>query len=454
MYIKSITLKDIRGFKDLHFDLQREDGSYAGWTVFTGDNGSGKSTLLKSIVMALAGKDITRALLPSFKGWVRAPALDERKIITALIGGNDKGGVKEVKINLPVPRQAKISLMLVPEKGVDDFKSGKGAVKPFEAAIGMVSDLKATFLETNESGKKTTAERGPWHPGTSGWFACAYGPFRRVFGSSSSASRLMVSEDTNRFVTMFDESASLSEVDVWLKNLSHKQKEGKVDEANQLETLLCVLRQDLLPNGMLVEGVNSDGLWLKDDNGVRLSWYEMSDGYRAALALLTDIIRHLIDRYGLTNLFQERGDGKVFIARSGVVLIDEVDAHLHPEWQRKIGFWLKEYFPNIQFLVTTHSPLVCQAVDSNGLFVLPDPASGEEARPLSKDEILKVISSKSDSILKSAAFGMSNTTSPDMVNKIAEFAKLSAKSRAGARMTAEESSKFEQLKLFVEAGDN
>ena len=45
----------------------------------------------------------------------------------------------------------------------------------------------------------------------------------------------------------------------------------------------------------------------------------------------------------------------------GVVLIDEVDAHLHPTWQRRIGLWFREHFPKLQFIVSTHSPLICQA---------------------------------------------------------------------------------------------
>ena len=53
MYVDKVTLKNIRGFENLEFSLRRSDGSYAGWTVFTGDNGSGKSTLLKAIAMGL-----------------------------------------------------------------------------------------------------------------------------------------------------------------------------------------------------------------------------------------------------------------------------------------------------------------------------------------------------------------------------------------------------------------
>ena len=71
MYIKRISLKNIRGFKDLQFNLERKEGGhYAGWTVFTGDNGSGKSTLLKAIAVGLTGKDTSRALQPSFNRWI------------------------------------------------------------------------------------------------------------------------------------------------------------------------------------------------------------------------------------------------------------------------------------------------------------------------------------------------------------------------------------------------
>lgn len=71
MYIDKISLSNVRGFEELEFSLVRPDGSYAGWTVFTGDNGSGKSTLLKAIAVALTGKDTARALQPSFHRWIR-----------------------------------------------------------------------------------------------------------------------------------------------------------------------------------------------------------------------------------------------------------------------------------------------------------------------------------------------------------------------------------------------
>lgn len=216
----------------------------------------------------------------------------------------------------------------------------------------------------------------------------------------------MVAPTTERFVTMFQEAASLAEVDQWLRNLKHKELENRAAEREQLALLLEILRDDLLPNQITVDRVDSDGLWLKDRNGVQLAWSEMSDGYRAALALIADIIRHLVSVYGVEGLADRGTDGRIFIRRSGVVLIDEVDAHLHPEWQREIGFWLKRHFPNIQFLATTHSPIICQAADPNGLFVLPEPGSGVAPRALTTEEYEKVIASRPDTILLTPAFGL------------------------------------------------
>ncbi|MHB8521009.1 MAG: AAA family ATPase [Limisphaerales bacterium] len=210
-----------------------------------------------------------------------------------------------------------------------------------------------------------------------------------------------------------------------------------------------LLRDDLMPNRITVDRVASDGLWLKDRNGVQLAWGEMSDGYRAVAALLADIVRHLIGTYGLEGLTEKTTDGKTVIKRSGVVLIDEIDAHLHPEWQREIGFWLKRHFPKIQFLVTTHSPIICQAADPNGLFVLPEPGSDAKPCPLSDDEYRKVIASRPDTILLTSAFGLQNTRSPRAVEGRAELAKLEAKKHAGAKLTEEEQQRAQLLLPFA-----
>ncbi len=425
MYIDKITLQNIRGFKTLEFDLCRGDDQYAGWTVFTGDNGAGKSSLLKAIAVALTGRDIARSLQPSFHRWIRE--------------GTDS-------------QESKIELTIFPEKGVDTFsEKGQTTYKPFPATIVLKFSGKDTSIEAPNSlgGKISLAQRGLWSEDARGWFSCGYGPFRRVFGASPEATRLMVGPTTERYVTMFQEAASLFEVDQWLRNLSHKTLEGKDSEREKLNLLLEILCDDLMPNQITIDRVDSDGLWLKDRNGLQLAWSDMSDGYRAALALLADILRHLINAYGSNGLAERGADGKLRIIRSGVVMIDEIDAHLHPEWQREIGFWLKAHFPNIQFLVTTHSPIICQAADKNGLFVLPEPGSDTQARALNDDEYNKIISSRPDTILMTAAFGLTNTRSPRAVEGRAEYARLMAKQRAGGQLTKDEQGKAKQFQLFA-----
>lgn len=426
MYITRIVLRNIRGFAELDFDLARPDGSYAGWTVFTGDNGSGKSTLLRAIAIGLTGAETARALQPSFSGWIKdGSGEDWASIQLTITGRSDDDGMTGEGRRRGGPFPAKLKL----EQGNQDVT---------------VRSVKPEGTPQNYS----TPARTIWSEKATGWFSCGYGPFRRVFGASPEATRAMVSPASERFVTMFQEAASLAEVDVWLRTLSHKKLEGNKDAKEQLDLLLGILSDDLLPNQIVIDRVDSDGLWLCDRNGIRLSWEEMSDGYRAALALLTDVVRHLIKVYGLQGLTETDDDGKTVIARSGVVLIDEIDAHLHPEWQREIGFWLKRHFPRIQFLVSTHSPLVCQAADPNGLFVLPEPGAPELPRALSEKDYQKVVAGRPDTILLTPAFGLHNTRSPRAVEARATRATLRAKRRAGAEWTDTEAATYQQLELF------
>lgn len=427
MYVSKVILRNIRGFANLEFDLTRQDNSYAGWTVFTGDNGSGKSTLLKAIAIGLTGKDTARALQPSFRGWIRDGAASE-----------------ETSIQLEIVRVKEDDALT---------ETGRAPSERFPAKLVLRNGAKEPqLLGETPSGKRggyATPERTIWSADASGWFSCGYGPFRRIFGASPEATRQMVAPATERFVTMFQEAASLAEVDQWLRNLKHKELEHGTAERAQLSLAMDLLRDDLMPNQITVDRVDSDGLWLKDRNGVQLAWGDMSEGYRAAAALLADIVRHLIGIFGIDGLAEHASDGGRIINRSGVVLIDEIDAHLHPEWQRVIGFWLKRHFPKIQFLVTSHSPIICQAADSNGLFVLPEPGSDVQPRPLTQEEYEKVISSRPDTILLTPAFGLQNTRSPKAVEGRREYARLQSKKRSGKKLTAEEREKEGQLRLFA-----
>ncbi|RLT94411.1 retron Ec78 anti-phage system effector ATPase PtuA [Ketobacter sp.] len=98
-----------------------------------------------------------------------------------------------------------------------------------------------------------------------------------------------------------------------------------------------------------------------DKNGTNLSVLQLSQGEKSMLALVADISRRLV----LLNPGHSSP-----LEGGGVVLIDEIDLHLHPEWQQQIIPKLTSTFPNIQFIVTTHSPQVLTTVDSESIRVL------------------------------------------------------------------------------------
>lgn len=112
-------------------------------------------------------------------------------------------------------------------------------------------------------------------------------------------------------------------------------------------------------------------------HGVEVRVEQLSDGEKCTLALLGDIAR----RVAMANPCRENP-----LEGDGVVMIDEVDLHLHPAWQRKILGVLKRTFPNIQFIVTTHSPQVLGEIDdSYNLFsIVTDENGNRDIQPMSR----------------------------------------------------------------------
>lgn len=94
-----------------------------------------------------------------------------------------------------------------------------------------------------------------------------------------------------------------------------------------------------------------------------IEWTQLSDGYRNTIALAADIAYQC---YALNSHWGVHATEK----SKGVILIDEIDLHLHPSWQRKIVDSFKKAFPNLQFIVTTHSPFIIQSLNNDELIDL------------------------------------------------------------------------------------
>ena len=102
---------------------------------------------------------------------------------------------------------------------------------------------------------------------------------------------------------------------------------------------------------------------LIDKEGIPLDLTQLSDGERAFLALICDLGRRL----ALANPLLDNP-----LHGAGVVIIDEIELHLHPKWQREVVEKLRTAFPNIQFIATTHSPFIVQSLRRDELILLDD----------------------------------------------------------------------------------
>ncbi len=107
---------------------------------------------------------------------------------------------------------------------------------------------------------------------------------------------------------------------------------------------------------------------LIDKDGVTLDITQLSDGERAFLAVICDLVRRLT----LANPLLPNP-----LTGAGVVLIDELELHLHPKWQREVADKLRKTFPNIQFIATTHSPFIVQSLRNDELILLDDKIIGD-----------------------------------------------------------------------------
>ncbi|MFE0457972.1 AAA family ATPase [Kitasatospora sp. NPDC058965] len=381
MYVTRLGISGIRGFTPAR-EVRQLELPQAGWTVLAGRNGAGKTTLLRALALALGGPSVARSLVSDFSGWLSTgertgwvQAFVRPDWSVDRLAGSGKAPKYDLKVGL------RWTLPQVPAGGLPTA----GGPRPELAAFGSASP-----------------ERGPWAENPRGWFFAGYGPFRRLLGAAGESQRLMLSAGpVGRLATLFHEEASLAEGVSWLIDQHVRRLEGRPGAQQTLDVVTGLLSDGLLPDGFAVARVDSDGLWVHRGDGPAFPLRELSDGYRTVAALVLDLVRQFQNCYGQLPL---EADGA--LALPGVVLIDEIDAHLHVSWQQRIGPWLKAHFPRVQFIVSTHSPYICQAADPGGLIRIAGPDEDAPPQPVSEELYRRVVYGSGDDAVLSELFGL------------------------------------------------
>ena len=122
-----------------------------------------------------------------------------------------------------------------------------------------------------------------------------------------------------------------------------------------------------------------------------LPFWQLSDGQRTLLAMISDIVRRAV-------ILNPQLGEKILEETTGIVLIDELDLHLHPKWQRRIIEDLRRTFPKIQFICTTHSPQLIGEVKPEEIILLRNGQQIKESQSFGMDSnwILKHIMGSSE----------------------------------------------------------
>lgn len=410
MHVAKLRITGVRGFhgdRSIELDLTRPDRSLAGWTVLAGRNGSGKSTFLQALALALAGPRST-SFIPSLANWMSTGETSAE--VSAELITHDGQAVFDQEHNVWM-RFARSTPTDIDNEPVEPDFEGVG-------------------IDSLTEGRRVSAVRSRMP----GCFYAGYGPFRHLGSTGPRRPWSKASAIAQQVASLFDENVPLADAVDWLieQHLYHLEKRNGA--GHLLNVMTTLLSDGLLPDGFEVRKVDSNGLWVRN-NDSEFPLREMSDGYRAVTALVVDIVRQMSRAYPELRL--KRRNGVPTLPYPGVILIDEVDAHLHVSWQQKIGTWLKEHFPEVQFIVTTHSPYICQSADPGGLILLPAPGDHRPPRIVGRELYQRVVYGSGDDAILSELFGVDTPYSPAAEKKRRRLGDLEIRLLDGTASVAE-----------------
>ncbi len=233
----------------------------------------------------------------------------------------------------------------------------------------------------------------------------------RIFGYGANrfmSSTSLTDSKSENSATLFNDDAKLINAEEWLLQLDYSaSKPSQIQEfaqkkRDQVKEILIELLPDITDirfTEPTKENLKSNIEFLTSFGWVRI--HELSLGYKTMVAWMVDLAARMFERY-------PESDNP--LAEPAIVLVDEIDLHLHPKWQRKIFDYLTEQFPQTQFVVTAHSPLVVQSAPKDANIVVLR-KEGDHVVIDNNNE--SVQSWRLDQIMSSDLFGIESARGPE-----------------------------------------
>ena len=396
-----IELSNIRCFEKLVIDFEEVGNQPTQCAMILGDNAAGKTTLLRSIALGLCNETDAAVLMKSTPGnFIRQGATEGTIKLTL----QDMASFQMKLDHLPfddlseqleeVESPNRYTLTTTITQKTEDIEIIRQTIEP--AIDSLEDDI----------------------------FICGYGANRTAQSYTNYESYRIV----DAVQSLFSKRPQFHNAEVVLL------RRNALERQQLEECLLKVLMLDE-PDAQIhytERGIELSGPW------GRQSLQVLSDGYRSTSEWLLDFMSWAIQAHRLTPTSDI----------GGILLIDELEQHLHPHWQRYIVQRLRTLFPKTQIIASTHTPLVASGmtdVDSGVFLKLGKTDDGQIGVTLMSNESLA--GKRADQILVSDAFGLFTSRNPGSQTEVDRYTELlSQPSR-----TPEEEDEFQTLRSTVQA---
>jgi predicted ATP-binding protein involved in virulence len=388
LYIESLTLENLRCFAQakIRFSLPSTYTSIRlpNVNLLLGNNGSGKTTVLRAIALATLSAAIDQSgFVPYY-----------------LVRENQKKAVIRGKI-------------LLHQQDHPDVPTDKSRTEDVVTRLERIGDRE--ILESDTKANRDIFGR-IYEDNNPSFFVLGYGANRRV---DASASVDIQSRQKSRAVRyqrvsgMFEDHVTLIPLASWLPQLRNGSTENDIRRYQELVDMLHqLLPEELRLQTDVPEEISTTSSLNFLYRGIPLPYEALSDGYKSYLSWIGDLLWHL------NSSLRKTAETKLN-ELSGVVMVDEIDLHLHPEWQRTVISQVANALPNMQFIFTTHSPLVTGVVPPENIYVMEVSANGASQIIQYEEDVYGMTM---DRILHSAYFDLDTVRPPSLEDELLDLA--------------------------------